>query len=45
MLDVKNTKSDNFVNICGVLNELDITTGTSADGRDWIRGTAVIKCD
>lgn len=45
MLDVKKTKSDNFVNICGVLNELDITTGTSADGKDWIRGTAVIKCD
>lgn len=45
MLDVKKTESDNFVTVCGILNELDITTGTSTDGRDWVRGTAVIKCD
>lgn len=45
MLNIEKTQSDNSVYMSGVLNELDITTGTSAEGKDWIRGTAVIKCD
>ena len=45
MLNIEKTQSDNSVYMSGVLNELDITTGTSSEGKDWIRGTAVIKCD
>ena len=45
MLNIEKTQSDNSVYMSGVLNELDITTGQSKDGKEWIRGTAVIKCD
>ena len=42
MLNVEKTQSDNEVNISGILSELDITTSES---KDWIRGTAIIRCD
>ena len=45
MLNIEKTQSENNVYISGILNELDIVTGTTTDGRDWIRGTASIKCD
>jgi len=45
MLNIEKTQSDNSVYMSGVLNELDITTGQTKDGKEWIRGTAVIKCD
>lgn len=41
----KSVESQNEVTIVGVLNELDIVEGTTADGRDYVRGTAFIKVD
>lgn len=45
MLDIMKTESRNEVNITGILSELDIAEGTTADGRDWIRGTANVQVD
>lgn len=45
MLNIEKTQSENNVYVSGILNELDIVTGTTTDGREWIRGTANIKCD
>lgn len=45
MLDVKKNESDNIVDVCGILKELDIVEGVTADGRGWIRGTAKIQVD
>lgn len=45
MLNIEKTQSENNVYISGILNELDIVTGSTNDGREWIRGTASIKCD
>ena len=45
MLDIKKVESKNEVTICGLLNELDITPGTTTDGREYIRGRARIQVD
>ena len=45
MLDIMTTESKNEVYVSGILNELDIVEGSTADGRDWIRGTANILVD
>lgn len=45
MLNIEKTQSANSVYVSGILNELDIVTGTTTDGREWIRGSASIKCD
>ena len=45
MLNIEKTPSANSVYVSGILNELDIVTGTTTDGREWIRGSASIKCD
>lgn len=45
MLDVRKTESDNFVDVVGILKELDIVDGVTADGRGWVRGTAKIAAD
>lgn len=45
MLDIMKTESKNEVYVSGILNEFDIVEGTTADGRDWVRGTAEIKVD
>jgi hypothetical protein len=41
----KTTESQNIVTITGVLNELDIVEGRTADGREFVRGTAFIAVD
>lgn len=45
MLDIRKVESINNVYISGVLNDLDIITGTSTDGKDYVRGTARIRVD
>lgn len=45
MLNIEKTQSDNIVYISGILNELDVVTGNTTDGRDFVRATASIKCD
>lgn len=45
MLDIKKVESKNEVTICGLLNELDVTPGTTTDGREYIRGRARIQVD
>ncbi len=45
MLDINKVESKNEVNICGLLTELDVNTGTTSDGRDYVRGRAKIKVD
>jgi hypothetical protein len=40
-----NVKSDNEVYVSGILNELNIEEGKTADGRAWIRGEADIRVD
>lgn len=41
----KNTESQNEVIVSGILNELDIVTGVTKDGRDYVRGTAYVRVD
>ena len=45
MLDIRKVESINNVYVSGVLNELDIVTGTSTDGKEFVRGTAKIRVD
>lgn len=44
-LDIKNIQSTNKVTITGILSELDINPKTTADGREYVQGTATIKVD
>lgn len=37
--------SDNEIYVSGVLNELEITEGSTTDGRKYVRGTASIRVD
>lgn len=38
-------ESDNEVNICGILNELEVVEGLTKDGRKYVRSTAKIRVD
>lgn len=45
MLDIKNIQSTNKVTVIGTLNELNIEEKTTADGREYVHGTANVKVD
>lgn len=38
-------QSENEVNVCGLLNELEVVEGVTADGREYVRETAKIRAD
>lgn len=45
MLDIAKVQSTNNVNIIGILKELDIEEKTTADGRAYVQGKAIIGVD
>ena len=45
MLDIEKVQSKNIVTICGLLKQLDIVEGETADGRGYVRGSAKIGVD
>lgn len=45
MLDIKKVQSTNRVTITGILSELNIEPKTTADGREYVQGSAKIKVD
>ena len=46
MLNIKETESKNIVEVTGILNELEVTTGTSKKtNKDYVSATAKIRLD
>lgn len=45
MLDIKKIQSTNKVTIMGTLNELNVEEKVSAEGKEYVQGTASIKVD
>lgn len=45
MLNIKQVQSKNECYISGILNELEIVEGKTADQREYVRGTAKIRVD
>ena len=45
MLNITETQSKNIVNIVGILKELEIEEKTSATGKDFVAGKAIVKVD
>ena len=45
MLDIEKVQCKNIASFCGLLKELDITEGTTSDGRGYVRGSAKIGVD
>lgn len=42
MLNIKEKQSKNEVYVSGILKELNITPGTTQDGRDYVRSSALV---
>lgn len=45
MLDIMTKQSENEVYISGILNEMEVVEGVTADGREYIRATAKVRAD
>lgn len=46
MLDIKKVESDNYFNIVGTLNEIEVKEGTSATKNDkWISCNLQVRVD